>query len=467
LTEASVLERILRHPLAALLANRSGGPTVHAVGGIVRDAVLSAVTADLDLSVAKQGASLAKQLADDSGGTSIPLGGDRFSSYRVVVGTAGAGGAVQADIWDREGGTLKADLERRDLTINSIACSFDSARLLDPFGGLSDLGTRTLRATKLDCFERDPLRVLRLARFRLNLDGFTVEEATTTAARNAVRGLDRVASERSRDELQRILSVTSTRLAFETLHELGALAVLVPEAGDPVVSVALLDQASRLDGCLSMLQAELSEAAETAETNEIAWQAADRMLAALSLLIGLPSGGDRSHAPGTPVSDGGDGGDVKRRGLATRKTLQRAMRLLADRLPHDQESRRLFLSRHGSSWPLAVAVTAAARSRLDPSDTAPIAKALEQTAIANPSLVRGTAPLLDGHVAARLMGVEPGPVVGEALRALQRAQALGQVRSRHEAEDFVQKRWSAAVSAANIEDNAELDATSEPPSGAD
>ena len=465
MTEASVLERILRHPLAALLASRrSDGPTVHAVGGIVRDAVLSAVTGDLDLSVAEQGASLAKQLADDSGGTSIPLGGDRFSSYRVVVGAAGTGGGVQADIWDRKGGSLRADLERRDLTINSIACAFDGTRLRDPFGGLSDLGTRTLRATKLDCFERDPLRVLRLVRFRLNLDGFKVEAATTTAARNAVKGLDRVAAERVRDELQRILSVTSTRLAFETLHELGALAVLVPEAGDPVVSGALLDQASRLDGCLSMLQAELSGAAA------IAWQAADRRLAALSLLIGL-SASDRSHAPGAPVSSGsdgdGDGGDLKRRSLATRKTLLRATRLLADRVPHDEESRRLFLSRHGSSWPLAFAVTAAARSRLDPSAAGSIAKDLEQTAVAHPSLVRGMVPLLNGHVAARLMGVEPGPMVGKALRALQRAQALGQVRSRDQAEDFVRKRRSAALSRANIEDNAELDATSQPPSGAD
>src|SRR5271163_4907413 len=63
--------------------------------------------------------------------------------------------------------TLEEDLARRDLTINAIAQSADGT-LVDPYGGRSDIESRTLRHVS-DAFIEDPVRVLRTARFAARL----------------------------------------------------------------------------------------------------------------------------------------------------------------------------------------------------------------------------------------------------------------------------------------------------------
>lgn len=60
--------------------------------------------------------------------------------------------------------TLEQDLERRDLTINSMAYDIEEDKLIDPFGGREDIDTRVLRHTS-EAFADDPIRVLRVARF--------------------------------------------------------------------------------------------------------------------------------------------------------------------------------------------------------------------------------------------------------------------------------------------------------------
>jgi len=50
---------------------------------------------------------------------------------------------------------------RRDFTINSMALTFPSGELIDPFGGLQDLKEGVLRATDPKLFVQDPLRGLR------------------------------------------------------------------------------------------------------------------------------------------------------------------------------------------------------------------------------------------------------------------------------------------------------------------
>ena len=60
--------------------------------------------------------------------------------------------------------TLEEDLERRDLTINAIAQGEDG-KLIDPFNGQEDIDNHILRHVS-DAFSEDPLRVLRVARFR-------------------------------------------------------------------------------------------------------------------------------------------------------------------------------------------------------------------------------------------------------------------------------------------------------------
>ena len=72
------------------------------------------------------------------------------------------------------------DLRRRDFSINAIGISLNPGSrglLLDPTNGLADLESRTLRLLHNYSFLHDPVRVLRLVRFRTRL-GLTAEPRT-------------------------------------------------------------------------------------------------------------------------------------------------------------------------------------------------------------------------------------------------------------------------------------------------
>src|SRR5215467_9498887 len=104
------------------------------------------------------------------------------------------------------GTSLDDDLSRRDFTVNAMAARLPSLELADPFGGLADLRAKVLRTPgrAQDSFTDDPLRILRAARFTAQLD-FTLtadvrEAMTAIAPRLAV-----VSAERIRDELTKLM----------------------------------------------------------------------------------------------------------------------------------------------------------------------------------------------------------------------------------------------------------------------
>ena len=131
---------------------------------------------------------------------------------------------------------IETDLSRRDFTINAMALELTSStpNLVDPFGGVGDLATRTLR-TPLSpeaSFSDDPLRMLRAARFIARYQLQPVPELTTAVA--AMHGrLEIVSAERIRDELDKLIVVDhpsaglwfaiETGLADEFLPELPAM----------------------------------------------------------------------------------------------------------------------------------------------------------------------------------------------------------------------------------------------------
>ncbi len=80
--------------------------------------------------------------------------------------------------------TLEEDLGRRDLTINAIA-EDESGNLIDPFRGQEDIKNKKLRHVS-NAFSEDPLRVLRLARFRVKLPEFSIVPETMDMVREIV-----------------------------------------------------------------------------------------------------------------------------------------------------------------------------------------------------------------------------------------------------------------------------------------
>lgn len=100
---------------------------------------------------------------------------------------------------------LTGDLLRRDLTINALALDLATEELLDPANGKRDLECGVLRATGPGVFEADPVRILRLYRFMVELD-FSIDPDTATEAAAAASHIHHPAGERTREELFRILA---------------------------------------------------------------------------------------------------------------------------------------------------------------------------------------------------------------------------------------------------------------------
>ena len=119
------------------------------------------------------------------------------------------------------GDNLEGDLSRRDFAVNAMAIRMPSGEFVDLFGGLADLDALTLRTpvTPEQSFSDDPLRMMRAARFVSQL-GFTAGTEVVSAMTEMASRLEIVSAERVRDELNKLLvggdPVSGLRLLVET-----------------------------------------------------------------------------------------------------------------------------------------------------------------------------------------------------------------------------------------------------------
>ena len=106
----------------------------------------------------------------------------------------------------------------------------DDPALIDPFGGVGDLATRTLR-TPLGpdvSFSDDPLRMLRAARF---IAGYQLEPTAdlVQAVRDMSSRLEIVSAERIRDELDKLMVVDHPAAGLWFLVDTGLADQFLPE----------------------------------------------------------------------------------------------------------------------------------------------------------------------------------------------------------------------------------------------
>ena len=147
------------------------------------------------------------------------------------------------------GRSIEDDLARRDFTINAIAVSLPGRVLVDPHGGRADLAAGVLRTPLAPevSFTDDPLRMLRaarfLARFRLRPSPEVLVAARAGADRLAI-----VSAERVQAELEKQLAVDDPGPGFEFLDKTGLLdqvlpefAALTPDARAEALAVAAAD----------------------------------------------------------------------------------------------------------------------------------------------------------------------------------------------------------------------------------
>jgi tRNA nucleotidyltransferase (CCA-adding enzyme) len=207
---------------------------VYLVGGAVRDQLLGRPVVDRDWVVV--GATPDEMIAAGFRpvGKDFPvfLHGQTKEEYALArterkTGRGYHGFAFHAD----PGVTVEQDLERRDLTINAIARR-DDGSLVDPFGGVDDIRTRTLRHVSA-AFAEDPVRLLRVARFAARYAplGFTVAADTMALMRRMVDDgeVDHLVPERVWTETRKALAEPRPSVFLRVLRDTGALRLLFPE----------------------------------------------------------------------------------------------------------------------------------------------------------------------------------------------------------------------------------------------
>jgi poly(A) polymerase len=235
----AVAELLRVSPIADELGRRfaTAGHELHLVGGSVRDALLGELGDDLDfctdarpeetLQVVKGWAEAIWETGREFGTIGIQKNGLRLE---ITTFRAEAYDGVSRNPVVSYGDNLLDDLQRRDFTINAMAVSVPGHEFTDPYGGVQDLAAgviRTPAAPELS-FSDDPLRMLRAARFAAKLR-FTVDKPVIAAMTAMAPDLDRITAERIRDEFTKLLCGADPVAGLRLLVDTGLADRFIPE----------------------------------------------------------------------------------------------------------------------------------------------------------------------------------------------------------------------------------------------
>ena len=245
----AVVQMVRVPPVAEELAARfaAAGHRLYLVGGSVRDALLGRPSGYLDFTTDARPPAVLGVLdgwADAVWETGIAFG---------TVGARRAGATVEittfrADAYDRVtrnpvvafGESIADDLVRRDFTVNAMAVELtgDEPGFIDPHGGLAALAAGVLDtpATPEESFADDPLRMLRAARFVSQL-GLTPTQRVLDAMTAMAGELARITRERVQAELTKLVCGTYPRRGIELLVDTGLAEYVLPEV--PAMRLAI------------------------------------------------------------------------------------------------------------------------------------------------------------------------------------------------------------------------------------
>ncbi|MBX9573615.1 MAG: CBS domain-containing protein [Candidatus Obscuribacterales bacterium] len=207
------------------------------VGGCVRDLVLQRDNFDLDFVVEGSAIDLVHELAKrfpdkyellveherfNTGAMNVALSRKR----EIDIATARVEYyEYPAALPTVEPSSLEQDLFRRDFTINALAMCLHPERfgkIVDYFGGLTDLQGGLIRVLHPFSFIEDPTRIIRAARFASRFN-FKLEARTKLQAERAIQfGIfDNLGGVRLKEELRYILESPQRLSALEILDDLG------------------------------------------------------------------------------------------------------------------------------------------------------------------------------------------------------------------------------------------------------
>lgn len=214
------------------------GHAAYLVGGCVRDSLMGRTPGDWDICTA----ALPGQVQALFAGERVIPTGEKHGTVTVLLGDE----AFEVTTFRTEGAysdnrhpekvdfvaDIKADLARRDFTVNAMAYNPQTG-LEDPFGGRQDLAARRLRAVGQpeERFNEDGLRIMRALRFAARL-GFELEPKLAGAVRCCRGLLAGISAPRLNAELGGLLCGLNAEQVLLDYPEV--LAVFMPEI-EPMV----------------------------------------------------------------------------------------------------------------------------------------------------------------------------------------------------------------------------------------
>lgn len=407
----------------------ASGFSAFIVGGAVRDLLLCREPDDIDIATT---ASLEQVCA--------------LWTEARVVGKPGSESVVLPlaegvfDIVSFAGGDLSAELLRRDFTINAMALSA-SGDLEDPWGGAKDLAGGIIRATgnPQDRLAEDPLRALRAARLAAGLSGFSIDRDTAGFCRQAASSLKGTAPERIGKEVMKAL-LEGPSCFFSELENLNLVEAAMPFLSD--LRGVRQDERIHPEGDAYTHTLACCRIMEGLST--------DPALRAAAIFhdIGKKDSA-RRNAEGSSFMGHEDAGAEKAREIMRRwawphnlvKDVTQLVRWhgLPSRETDMQAIRRLF-ERNGRIWMDRLFLLSKA-DLLAGSGNLAKWRQNRLLAVATTFRLAGAALPLDGREVMEILGIDEGPLVGEALSALTDEIAKKGPLDAAAAKDFLRRRF--------------------------
>lgn len=229
-TKASLEEAAL----AVVRRLQNAGHTAYWAGGCVRDRLLNRIPRDYDIATDALPEKVmtlfpkACTVGKHFGVVIIPFEGFQIETATFRTDHGSIDGRHPESVTFS---TAPDDAARRDFTINAMFYDPIKDVVLDYAGGRNDLDHRLVRCVGDPSrrFAEDHLRMLRAVRFASTLD-FHLDPATATAISLAASNLERISTERIRDEFTRtLMEAKRPGQALRLLDDLGLLPVFLPE----------------------------------------------------------------------------------------------------------------------------------------------------------------------------------------------------------------------------------------------
>jgi poly(A) polymerase len=463
-----------------------GEADAYLVGGYLRDTLLGRKTRDIDVAVRVSAPGFARAVAAATGGHYVLLD-EAEGIARVVL----AGAHHHLD-FSTIRGTIETDLARRDFTVDAMAVDLrrhdiDAAehtrpRVIDPFGGQKDLEARVIRAVGPSVFRDDPARLIRGVRLAAEY-GFTIEAGTEAMIGRESDLISRVAGERVREELCRILSLGQAADAVFYLDRLGLLTAIIPELtftkgvdqpyehywdvfNHSVQSVATLERLLRPETGPDMLVLAPHLAPHIGEFREEVSPGLTRAgLVKLAILLhdiakpqtkALEPDG-RAHFYGHPTQGAEAAGGIMQRLRFSNREIKMAQKMIESHLRlwqmgGDQglPSRRAIYRYFRDTADVSVDIMfltladflATQGPNLDTAEWERHSRLMEYVLAQQEEDHTVVAPpkLIDGHDLMNEFALEPGPMIGEVLEAVREAQGAGEISTREEALELARQR---------------------------